>query len=345
MIEFGSDFHMCEEKFVIENDFTQRSIISKITHYANGRLAISALIAEQKWERIWLPSYFCYDVISHIKSTGIQVLFYEDSPLATNDEKVVRTLAFKNGDVLLRVNYFGLRGTRTNRGIPIPVVEDHTHSIVSDWCKNSDADWCVASIRKTFPVAAGGVLWSPKNLALPKQLNSSRECENMADLRYSAMRMKSDYLIKGGSKDEFRTRYIFTEQLIESLVNSGMDERSLGIIQDFDVTKWFKIKRENWNAIIRGLNQRFKILRSIETNDMFQFSLIIQCESNKERDDLRKHLIQNNVYPAILWSIPNDSGHKMAMDFSDLMLSIHCDARYGHEDMMQLSQILNAYYD
>lgn len=345
MIEFGSDFHKCDNEFGANIYEFRNTLVSEIIYYANGRNAIKSLIEEHRWTRIWMPVYYCYEVVNYIISTGIKVLFYNDYPLAANDDEIIKKLAFEEGDVLLRINYFGLRNFRTNVDIPVPVIEDHTHSLISDWCIKSDADWCVASIRKTVPVAAGGILWSPMNHSLPKQLSPSPECENMANVRYTAMNLKANYLRDGGSKEEFRAKYLFSEEIIESLAISGMDMRSLEIIRKFDIDKWFKIKKENWHLIQGEICHKFDIVRSVDTGDMYQFSLIILCKSNDERELLRRYLIRNNVYPAILWEIPKDSGCRKAIDFSERMLSIHCDARYGYEDAIQLSKILNAYYD
>jgi len=51
-------------------------------------------------------------------------------------------------------------------------------------------------------------------------------------------------------------------------------------------------------------------------------------------------LIESCVYPAILWAVPG-SASAGAKDFSERMLSIHCDGRYTEEDIRQLADILN----
>ena len=61
-------------------------------------------------------------------------------------------------------------------------------------------------------------------------------------------------------------------------------------------------------------------------------------------DALRKRLIEACVYPAILWAVPN-SASENSKDFSERMLSIHCDGRYTEEDIRQLAGILNKAID
>ena len=71
------------------------------------------------------------------------------------------------------------------------------------------------------------------------------------------------------------------------------------------------------------------------------FSLIILTDSKKERAKLRTHLIEHQVYPAILWTIPMESVNKKVKEFSERMLSIHCDGRYNKDDIVKLADIIN----
>lgn len=342
MIEFGSDFHLCDT-FGSQKGGAL-SAYKEIRYYACGRHAIEALICQERWIRLWVPVYFCYEVISHIRSTGIHVEFYDDNPLA-DDDSILKTLSFRSGDALLRVNYFGLRTRRSNKDIPVPVVEDHTHALISDWAQNSDADWCIASVRKTVPLAAGGILWSPSGRRLPDQLSTSSECEEMASIRYDAMSMKRDYLASGGDKDILRAKYIQSEEMIERLKITGMDSRSKEILCSFDLAEWNSRRKENWRVACGALRTRFNIIHPISDEKCVPFSLIIVCKTPEERVSLRQYLIEHNVYPAILWKIPSNEIYHDAYMFSELMLSVHCDGRYTTTDMEDLCHIINSYYD
>lgn len=104
MKEFGSDFHYIKD-LKLSNTGCQLSDDSR--YYANGRQAIQDLIRFKKWKRIWMPEYFCYEIISSIKETGIQVEYYFDNP-SINENESISKITFHEGDVLLRMNYFGL---------------------------------------------------------------------------------------------------------------------------------------------------------------------------------------------------------------------------------------------
>ena len=152
MKEFGSDFHYLESYNSGRAHLTD--VFRGSILLADGRQCVVALIHQYGWRRIWMPDFFCYAVIDTIKKqTGIEVVFYEDSPL---DEAKVETFHFEDGDVLLRMNYYGMRDKRSNKNISVPVIEDHSHDPFGHWALYSDADWCISSLRKSLPLPEGG---------------------------------------------------------------------------------------------------------------------------------------------------------------------------------------------
>ena len=349
MKEFGSDFHLCDHDFRGASDYFD--MLGHMRLYACGRHAIDAIIKQEGWKRIWMPAYFCYEVIQHIVKTGIKVCFYNDFPLSEEDDKIIRSLPFEKGDVLLRTDYFGVRKKRTNESIPVSVIEDHTHGLITEWALKSDADWCIASLRKTLPVAAGGILWSPKGSRLPDTIQASESCKEMAKIRYEAMRLKKKYLkapisnIDANLKEEFREKYIVSEDMIDNLSLSGIDAESKEITESLNIKQWIELKLDNWHQAISLLDKRFKVLGT-EINDYWQpFSLVFLMETADEREALRKYMIQHHIYPAILWRMPNDSPYDRAKDFSERMLSVHCDIRYNCSEIEELCKTINGFYD
>lgn len=341
MKEFGSDFHFCDYTLKNSSCFSD----SNACYYSSGRHALEAIICQEKWKRIWIPSYFCYEVIGHLSSLGIEIKLYSDNPLVYCEDDIIRSLPFNNGDVLLRMNYFGLRTIRSNEELPVPVIEDHTHDIISDWALNSNADWCIASIRKTLPVAAGGILWSPLKKKLPQQLKSTNNCEQMAEIRYDAMQMKKKYFKEGGDKDIFRNKYILSEEMIEKLSISGMDKKSFEIFNSIDVDEWTSKRKTNWITAYNILSDKFNILKPYNIDNFNPFSLIFICNSMEDRGNLRSYLIQRSIFPAILWKIPENTTFDSTLDFSNKMLSVHCDARYTKSDIERMCKTITEYYD
>lgn len=338
MIEFGSDFHQISD--YDSNRAHLLDVFQNADLMADGRQCIVALIRQEGWRRLWMPEYFCYEVIETIKKqTGIEVVFYPDHPLL-DDKSTMGDLAYKDGDVLLRMNYFGMRESRSANAIPVPVIEDHTHDLLGHWALYSDADWCFASLRKTLPLPEGGMLWSPKGNRLPCGLISSEDNERTAGKRWQAMQMKRDYLDGALSdKEAFRKLYVESEKWFDVADLSLIDKRSQEYIEHLDINAWLGAKRRNWKLLYSLLSDKIQVLRP-EDDSCTMFSLVVLTESKKQRDALRQSLINSAVYPAILWQVPNSSS-KEIQDFSHRMLSIHCDGRYTEADILQLANIVN----
>ena len=338
MKEFGSDFHFIDTYNSGRAHLT--NVFNGATLLADGRQCIVVLIRQYGWKRIWMPDYFCYEVIDTIKEqTGIKVMFYEDTPL---HEGQVENLPFKEGDVLLRMNFFGLRDKRSNKNIPCPVIEDHTHDPFGHWALYSDADWCISSIRKILPLPEGGMMWSPKGYNLTLDLQQSEENEQIAATRWEGMEMKTAYLIgEDVSKEEFRKRYTETEEFFDRAEPAIIDNRSREVVsKQLDINLWQGAKRKNWVLLKSLVNQDSCTVMIPEDESCTAFSLTLLMKTMAQRDELRKRLIEACVYPAILWAVPV-SASENSKDFSERMLSIHCDGRYTEEDVRQLASILN----
>ena len=336
--EFGSDFQYIDTyqsnttKWI--DDFYNPLFMS------NGRQCIIALIQKEKWKRIWIPEYFCYEVINTILSqTNIKIVYYSDYPL-NRDDDIIKNLPYREGDVLLRVNYFGIRTYRNNQDLPIPIIEDHSHNIRSRWALHSNADWCIASIRKTLPIPEGGILWSPKGNNHSINLSNTKENKEIARDRWLAMQMKYDYLYgRLLEKDNYRRLFLETEIQFDSSKLSLIDDKSREFLKRFDIDLWQKVKRHNWISLRSLISNKIQILEP-ENESCNMFSFILLLENKKRRDSIRKKLIESSVYPAILWQVPNKT-YPEVQDISNRMLSIHCDGRYNDDEIRQLASIIN----
>ena len=342
MTEFGSDFHSLDSYKSHRAHLTD--VYREALYVADGRQCIIALIRQYGWKRIWMPEYFCYEVIESLRQmTDIEIVFYQDFP--TNDARgTVATLPYRDGDVLLRVNYFGMRDFRSEN-VPVPVIEDHTHDLMGHWSLYSEADWCIASLRKSLPIPEGGMMWSPKGLSLNekgimKSEKSSSEAEIIGHKRWKAMEMKTAYLRgEDVKKEDFRKILVETEEWFGTAEPIVMDERSMAFVQELDINAWMNVKKRNWRLLCQLVNTKAQVLKP-EHESCTMFSLVLLLESSKKRDVVRKKLIDSSVYPAILWSV-QESASVSSKDFSERMLSIHCDGRYSEGDIRQLAVILN----
>ena len=112
----------------------------------------------------------------------------------------------------------------------------------------------------------------------------------------------------------------------------------------YKAKEWLNVKKTNWQVAFDLLG-KYNILYVGDGENRTPFSIVLTCNSQEERDSLKKHLVQRNIYPAILWAIPESSDFSEACDFSNKMLSIHCDARYGVNDIKYISEQIANFYD
>lgn len=341
MREFGSDFHYISgfrgEGNILE-DFCPNA-----NYYADGRQALMHLYHTQGWQRLWMPEYFCYDVVASLKEAGLNLIFYQDYPTNQNDsetlEGIQRHGCFKQGDAVLRVNYFGMRPYRSSEKLTVPVVEDHTHDLIGGWATHSTADWCIASLRKTLPVPEGGMLWSPIGHQSPVEPLPTEENERIASIRWNAMRLKSRYLVGDGvEKAAFRKGYVNTEEYFDHAPVCALDEVSKKYLGTFDIRGWYNQKRDNWE-LLKDIGKEGVRVVGFDGMDCYPFSLVLLFDEPEERDRVRKALIEHQVYPAVLWNVP-EGVHDDVRRFSRRMLSVHCDGRYNADDIRQMKDII-----
>ena len=336
-MEFGSDFHLCA--YPIGKSILD--IYQNANLYIDGRQALIDIVKQNQWERIWVPSYYCYEFVESIRPY-IEVKYYNYTPFEDLNQALDK-ITISDKEAIVISNFFGLNDQSHNY-LKGTVIEDHSHDLISDWARNSKADWCFASLRKTLPIADGGILWSPQDHNLPRQPIHTINAEKLADRRYLAMSLKAQYL-NGNSLDKefFRSIYIETENSFNDLPISSISKESYKIISTIDIVEWYHRKKVNWEYINGNLisNDKIKILSSSFANlKSYPFSVILKCSTEDIRDSLKAELIKNNIYPAILWNIP-DTQNIHSKQFSSTMLSLHCDARYTIEDIKGMVKILN----
>ncbi len=336
-MEFGSDFHTCN--YPIGESLLD--IYRDANLYIDGRQALIDIIKNNEWECIWVPSYYCYEFIEALLPYT-KVRFYDYTPFE-NLILALNKITVSDKEAIVISNFFGLND-QSHTDLKCAIIEDHSHDLISDWARNSNADWCFASLRKTLPIADGGILWSPKRHNLPPKPKQTTEGEKLAYDRYKAMALKSQYL-KGDriDKDFFREIYIRTENEFDTLPISSISKQSFDIISQLDIEKWYGTKKSNWELAVANIltNCDIKVLTA-DTNahNNHPFSIVLKFSSQDIRDKFRTLLIQNKIYPAILWNIPSDKC-RLSQDFSNTMLSVHCDARYNSDEMMIMIKRIN----
>lgn len=303
------------------------------------RLVLDVGVRQRGWGRLWVPEYFCQHVVAGIRRLDLEFAAYPDHPLLA----CPRPPEARPGDAVLVVNYFGLRD-----GFPAPgtegvdVIEDHSHDPTSDWARQSRADFCIASLRKTVPLSDGGAVWSPRGHALPAvPALSPQRCRAVA-FRLSAMLLKSMYL-EGLPVDKSLYRGLANrgERGLAHPAVCAISDVSRAVVDSFDLARWRQVRRRNVDALRDALDgvSWVEVLGYPLLPGTVPFSAVLLVDDPTRRERLRHEFLRRSVFPAVLWSLERTElpVSDQARKVSRRLLSVHSDGRYGVDDMLRVA--------
>jgi len=344
--EHGSEFHWPDipNSVAVEPPWGRHRAL-----FGSGRDALRALVEHGRahfgWQRLWMPSYFCQEVVASTK-TAIELAIYSDTPETVPDFGDVQV---RPGDAVFIANYFGLRSRIVPPAAAV-IVEDHTHDPWSGWSRGSGADFCLASLRKTLPVPDGGLVWSPRGHVLPPVREVTTERATASSNRTAGMLLKRLYLEGGAiSKEQFRALLLAGDEQIASGAISGMLAFTEALLGALPVREWRLQRRRNHQAFLAHFQsarpETLRVLHCHANEDMAAFSIIVIVDQPARRDAIRQRLIAQRIYPAVLWPLEQlelDGVPWAHVQLSRCMLSLHCDFRYTTTDLVRVADALLA---
>ncbi len=303
--------------------------------WGSGRDAMRAILAHGRdvdgWRRLHCPSYMCQRVAAAL-AMEIDLVAY---PLAPTSDSAPR-IETEPGDVVLDIATFGRHVAPVVRG-PAPIIEDHTHDPLSAAAETSAADYAVASLRKTFPLPDGGVMWSPRGHRLPDERTMTDRHARATLDRLAAMSLKRLYLEGGDvSKDDFRQLSLSGEEDVARGPISGISEFSRQRLASLPAQSWRERRAANLAAFADALGDH-TWARLLETT----FVATIVFDDPAVRDRVRARLIEDRIYPVVYWPLEERVTPGIGdedIDLSRRILSIHCDQRYVPADMARVAQ-------
>lgn len=335
--EYGSDFYYFEE----DNLSKKTSLFQneKISLFFSGRAALFNLldygIRKYNWKKVGFPSYYCHEVIHFCESLPIEIVYYDYNPFSD-----VQGVEWDDNDknVLINIDFFGVKKLDTSFLTKSVIIDDVTHNLLS--MKESKADYCFGSLRKQLPLGAGGFCMGIKeDIAL--SIDSTVLANRTALQKLSAMFLKSEYLLGNFTeKDVFRNLFINAEN------NFGLAQTN-AVLPDIIKNQLFAINEENLiektrNNIARAKNNlQLKNCRIFSSDKKTELGLVLIFEESSLRNELRKYLIDNKIYPAILW--PSQKNEE-DMYYENRFLFIHLDFRYSLEDVDFMIVKINEFF-
>jgi|SRR5699024_8093620 len=357
MKEIGSEFWLTKENLEPTNLKTpyclNLGVESKLL--LSGRTAIDLVLRDIQENKeiynVYFPAYCCQSMLQPFIDHGVNVIFYD---VNYDDGLKFDINENQQCDIFFAMNYFGFSRGRMDSYIRIfkqrniTVIEDSTHSLLSESPYNNQSDYIVASLRKWFPIISGGLAVNTRKQFVIKQINEMSE--EMIEIRKSAMLHKGRYMngIKSIEKRVLLERYsIANEMLQNDYILYGIDKDSYNILQKIDLDFVVNRRKRNARVLYDSLkeNYNFKLFFSDLDNGDCPLFIPIVFKSSTERDSLRRYLIDHSVYCPIHWPRPAMLIEEDKTNIYDYELSLLADQRYGDTDMQYIIRRLDEFYD
>lgn len=317
MREIGSEFH----KMPVESGRglaypRQGSLVF------SGRTAIESVLKKIPNARsVLIPSYCCDSMIVPFRDAGIEVKHY-----SVSWADGLKIELDGSADILLWCNYFGYRNEMPDfNGI---VIEDITHSFLSEKQCHERSDFLVASLRKWEPIYCGG--YSSVNVA------ETAPSDKFVEGKSSAMNLKAEYLqdLDEGKKPKFLQMFAESnEWLADNYSRLSIDSWSKEYLLHVDVENQRNVRRQNARVLYEGLKGKVCFLFPEENMDCPLFVPILL----ENRDEVRRYLTSNKIYCPVHWPKPDGA----ESNIYDMELSLICDQRYGLNDMERIVSVLS----
>lgn len=339
-MEFGSNYHF--NLNIGDGIDFKKKLKSHYYFFASGRMAISFIIERLNLKTIYIPNYLCEQVYKCFDR--LTKKFYTLTDKLEYDCGLER---IEEGSIIFLSNYFGLSDESNilkllkeekKKKKNIIVVYDITHSLFS--INNSDiVDYYIASFRKWFSIPDGAFINCDKIF----KLNYERISDELVKEFIYASILKLLY-IKSQNKiveinEKYRNLFIDSENKL-SKINGYFNISLFSEIYINNINSdVLERRKDNFNFLKNEIkNDKIKLIFNQVEGDKIPFLMPIKC---KERDKLKKYLMEHQVYCAIHWDQKFMSDKVKKLEISEQILSIPIDDRYTISDMKLLVKIIN----
>lgn len=289
---------------------------------------------------VYMPDYCCKSMMQPFEDAGYTIKYYRCDLL--NHSYSID----KNTDcsIFFAMSYFGYSESNMDEYIQsfdkrdIIVIEDITHRLLSDANHSEHSTYLVASLRKWFPIASGGVAISMKAPFLNGITDYSAH-EEYIKAKETAMDLKQKYISNNTSeKSEYLNLFKKSDDLIDDYHKKKMDDKSIELLRKMDISTIREKRISNGRQIedLLKSNSQVKLLFKYQEGDCPFFVPI----SVNNRDEIRQKLIDNQIYLPVHW--PNEL--ELNNELYDYELSLVCDQRYDSSDIENYISFLNSLF-
>jgi hypothetical protein len=346
--EIGSNFQSVEDKYLTSTESRRPpwEDASDIIYVESGRQALAVVEAELRGQghtHLRVPSYLCDSMIAPFESNGWTLgQLPVDCDLAVSPTDL---LAQVSAGVLLHAPYFGRQDSpelqsalESLRHRGVVVVVDETHQLFSD--PSPVADIRVASLRKSLPLYDGGYVTGLSGPHHPA-LQTSPSVSEVADLRRTAMRSKSDALASGDDNQAYRALFAAAEDMTESRTQPArISEASLSLLHRLDLGMIRATREANSIVLTEALGHgdRYRVINPPAPN-LLPFHLVLEAD---DVVGLQRYLAGRRIYCPIHW--PPSKLLPRTRSWPTRYISLPVDHRYSEADMLRLAADVTGFF-
>lgn len=343
--EIGSEFweaDLCE--------YGNPIIESTHQYFLAGRTALDFIIKDIKsvlhLAAVLMPSYCCHSMIQPFVDNNVDVEFYDVS--FENGRYISHIDPQTRCSAVFVMQYFGycdeswgsvIKRLRDNGKI---VIEDATHSWFSKSKYSRSSDYVFASFRKWTGLPCGAVAIRQNDIfSSPGPTDTNYK---YIEMRRQAAKLKRMYIEEGvGEKKVFLSMFDEAEKLLDGdYQDYGLPVEYQGIILSLDSELIRRRRQANAEHLLEGLRNCNGVeCVHMTKRDAPLFVPIVVLD--EKRNELRQHLINNEVYCPIHWPISALHRTNKLWHYEN-SLSIVCDQRYAFSDMNRVITLINEFF-
>lgn len=289
---------------------------------------------------VWLPAYSCESIARPFERRSLPVHFYAVGPAL--DRFDVEPEA---GDTVLLIHYFGFRNVRALARIDelrshgVRVIEDCVQAAFTSGL-GVKGDYSVTSLRKLLVQPDGALL-------------SSREALHAAvdapdEAFVSARALGKIIRGRGATSECFLPLFGASEARLADDHPRAMSWLARRLLAATDLGRVAERRRANFERLVGRLGElpsnRVRPLMSSLDDGEVPLGLPVVVASG-ERDALRRHLAQDNVFCPVHWDLPHvERDHFVAEHaLSASILTLPIDQRYDAGDMATIFHSLKSF--
>lgn len=350
--------------FYLPNHFvSEKSQIDKYSPLADmkiflssGRCALKYIVKSlglEQNDEVLLPSYLCSDMVMPFSELGLKMSYFKvNDHLDADFEDVISKVSYDT-KLLVLIHYFGFpqkelkRLYRFCRENEILMVEDVVQSFLSfsdGMPIGSIGTFSINSYRKWLPAPDGCMLTVKNEGGLPKDLVEIAPPPHLFSWRF-ALRIKGTYArFPIFPSSIYRKLFAWGESHV-AYEPSRMSNETLWQIEHTNFDKIVERRRKNFKIMLDASNELKRVKPFFDNlpEGICPIGFPVIC---KERDKLKRFLINRKIYPPVHWHLPNEIS-KDEFPISELIsrsiLTLPIDQRYSSGEIEIISASLREF--